>query len=705
MRILPAKRVARQGAPLPTAVKYIPFGGGMNMIDSQLTMPEGMLTECLNFEQIFGQQGYRRIGGYECFDGHVEPHEATYSIQEFDGGTAAISAGNIVTGPSASAEVLSVEITTGSWVGGDAAGRLILFNVTGTWADNDNIQVSAVTKAVASAATEAGSIAETSHATYLAAAIAGRRADISALSGSGDVRGIGVANSVVYAVRNVADGTSATLYKATVSGWSAVKTGLYPGGDFRMIQANFSGSTTSFYLFGCDGKNRSWKFDGTTFSFMAPIFGSQGTSTSSNTIGTGAKTFTIIEASRSWQANDDLLLWSTTNAANWMRGTVTSYTAGTNTLVMNITSTGGSGTITDWEIGKADFSDKPFDLRDHKDHLWLAYPLGQLQTSNLGDPMTYTSTATLFGIGDTITGMVSMKGGVLAVYCSNKVDLIEGSTKSTWARQTNSLSSGAIANTCQEIAQSVMGLDVRGLSSLQATLNFGSFEMSILSRYVQPYLQGLLGSVVGSRVVRTKNQYRLYFSTGIVLTVTVLTPNAQITPADVSITRSDYETTISCLGGGEIDGEEYLLFGTSDGYVMREDVGTSFNGAAIYSIMRTPFWSIKAPSNKKRFRKLTLEMDAPQETTINFKQIFDYSDGNYASSVNQSAVAEGGGGEWDNDNWDQFYWSLPVQTQAEANVDGVGRNMSLLMWHESAVDESFGVQGLLVHYSTLGLTR
>jgi hypothetical protein len=690
---------------MTTKVDYVPLGGGLNLIDSQLTMKPGMMTECLNYEQIFGSQGYWRIAGFERYDGRLEPHLATYYVQEFDTGTAAISVGDIVTGTSASAEVLLVELETGSWVGGDAAGRLILGNVTGAWANNDNIKVSAVTKALASAATHLGSIGETLNSTYRALAVEDRRTAIQKPAGEGAILGIGVANDVVYCVRNAVGSNTAVLYKATGSGWTMVKSGLYPGGDVRMIQANFSGSSTSLYLFGADGMNRSWKYDGTTFSFMAPIYGSQGTSTSSNTIGTGAKTFTIAESSRSWVANDTLILWSTANAGNRMTGTVTSYTSGTNTLVMNITATVGSGTITDWEIGKADFSDKPFELAAHRDHMFLCYPYGQLQTSNLGDPMTYTSTAALIGVGDDLDGLVSMKGGLLAIYCDERTYILEGSDKTTWQLTANSYSSGARFKTVQEIAQSVVALDDRGLTSLQATQNFGSFEMSIFSRMVKPYLDAILPYIIGSKVVRTKNQYRIYSSTGVVITVTVLTPNAVITPEDIAVTRCDYNTAISCSASGTIDDAEVLFFGTTDGYVMREDVGTSFDGVEIPSVTRLPFNSFKSPSNKKRFRKLVMELDAPSQTTLNFRQLFDYGDGKYAPSINQSSSVQGGGGQWDVDSWDTFLWSMPVQTQVEANVAGVGRNMALLIWHESALDEPFNIQGLLVHHSILGLAR
>lgn len=74
----------------------------------------------------------------------------------------------------------------------------------------------------------------------------------------------------------------------------------------------------------------------------------KGTSTSSNAVGTGAKTFTT-QSGKQWTAGQTLVI--TDDAApstNYMIGTVTSYSS--TSLVMDITTTGGSGTKTAWTI-------------------------------------------------------------------------------------------------------------------------------------------------------------------------------------------------------------------------------------------------------------------------------------------------------------------------------------------------------------------
>lgn len=71
------------------------------------------------------------------------------------------------------------------------------------------------------------------------------------------------------------------------------------------------------------------------------------TSTTSTTIGTGAKTFTT-QAGKQFTAGQWLLIVRQAVSTTWMLGQVTSY-SGTS-LVMSISSTNGSGTYTDWSI-------------------------------------------------------------------------------------------------------------------------------------------------------------------------------------------------------------------------------------------------------------------------------------------------------------------------------------------------------------------
>lgn len=90
----------------------------------------------------------------------------------------------------------------------------------------------------------------------------------------------------------------------------------------------------------------------TSITAVATDTATVGTSTTSFTIGTGSKAFTTqANLGKQFFADPTRRIRATSNAnsANFMEGTVTSYSS--TTLTLNIDLTGGSGTLTDWNIG------------------------------------------------------------------------------------------------------------------------------------------------------------------------------------------------------------------------------------------------------------------------------------------------------------------------------------------------------------------
>ena len=49
---------------MTTKVDYTQLSGGLDLVSDAMTVRHGRMAECLNFEQVFGKQGYRRIDGY-----------------------------------------------------------------------------------------------------------------------------------------------------------------------------------------------------------------------------------------------------------------------------------------------------------------------------------------------------------------------------------------------------------------------------------------------------------------------------------------------------------------------------------------------------------------------------------------------------------------------------------------------------------------
>ena len=73
------------------------------------------------------------------------------------------------------------------------------------------------------------------------------------------------------------------------------------------------------------------------------------TSTTSLTVGTGSKSLTV-QTGKQFASGQFCTIASVADPANYMWGQVTGYTSGTGALIVNVTTTGGSGTIASWDV-------------------------------------------------------------------------------------------------------------------------------------------------------------------------------------------------------------------------------------------------------------------------------------------------------------------------------------------------------------------
>lgn len=166
---------------------YFPFFGGLDLVSAALSVKDGTLAGCKNYE-VSTVSGYKRMLGYERFDGRTSPS---------------------------------------SLVESDYADRT-------TWI----------------------------------AAIETARTPITEVPGEGGILGVWHYNDTCYAFRNKVGGASAGMYKSTAAGWVEVTTGvtLNPDGRYEFVNYNFYASSGLACMYGCDGVNKAFEYDGTTFT-------------------------------------------------------------------------------------------------------------------------------------------------------------------------------------------------------------------------------------------------------------------------------------------------------------------------------------------------------------------------------------------------------------------------------------------------------
>lgn len=675
----------------------VSYPGGYDLTTPSLALQPGALRDVLNFE-CSQSGGYGRIKGYERIDGRAAPSAATYLIVQVSSFTNVPSVGQTITQATSGAtgNIIAVNNVAGAFY-------VAVTQVTGTFDTTHSITTPGpVTIGTAIPATVV--ISSQLNAQYLAAAADVYRALIGAVPGSGAILGVvgmifnGVDN--LYAFRANVGGTAVNLYKTTASGWTQVpffntvnfNTGsaqpndgdtitqggvtatikrvmwqsgtfagssavgtlvvtnptggnftagaatssgggafnltgaqipitLSVGGHFEFVKCNFSGQLVTRRIYGCDGVNKCFEFDGTT---LAPI------------------------------------------------------------------TTGLS-------------PDAPSHITFHKNFLFISQA-SSIFYCGVGTPFKWDATdgGGEIATGDIVTGMITLPGSqttaTLAVYLRSNTSFLYGTDPTTFNYVTFNTGLGALPYSIQNLFDTFV-FDDLGVVTLKTTLNWGNFLPSTLTKNILPFILQERTKLIASSINRAKSQYRVFFSDGYGLWVTMI--NQQYLGSSVVL----FPNPVFCCDEGETStGTEVAYFGSSDGlgYVYQLESGTSFDGANIDARAVLAWDAIKSPRMLKRFRAASVEIQGGAYAQISFGYQLGYDTPNIGQPTPINTATNLAAPFWDQQfTWDQSGFSWDGQTLAPTDVDltGTAENVQVVITSTTNYIDAYNLNSVVYHYS------
>lgn len=173
--------------------------------------------------------------------------------------------------------------------------------------------------------------------------------------------------------------------------------------------------------------------------------------------------------------------------------------------------------------------DRPRHVAYHHGHLALGYKEGRVDISVAGEPWNFSGVdgASSWGIGDSVTGMIPLSGTILGIFCDNSITGLSGTTVDNFATQVISPRMGALEYTVVDMGFPVYA-NSYGIYTLSQTQEYGDYLGTPLSQDISPWLRPRLtiddnkpAGVNLAYPVRSKNQYRLSFTDGYILTMTM----------------------------------------------------------------------------------------------------------------------------------------------------------------------------------------
>lgn len=674
--------------PIRTApVKYDVFRlqGGLDLITPTLSLPPGVARSALNFEAAT-TGGYSRIAGYERFDGRPGPNDATYTFVDLSS-VAGVAAGNTIQNQAGTITGVVIAIS---------GNTVVYTKAVGTFAAGTTIYVGATPIGTVSASSSFFA-ASLNRAIYLAAAADVYRADIGVVPGSGPIRGVAFLNGDVYAWRNNTGGTAMAIYKSTGSGWTAVALGFELAFNSGTGTAIAEGNTVTGASSGATGVvARVVVENGATWS------GASGRLILSSTTGT----FT----------NGEHLQVGGVKRADCV-GAATAIALAPNGRVETVTSNLG-GALGATRIYGADKVNRGFefdgtvyvpirtgmadDTPDHvavqKNYLFFAFG-PSVQNSSVGTPYVWSPVlgTNELVLPENVTCMQTLPGdattAAMAIYTTNNTLVLYGTSASTWNLVPYDKGTGAAPYTTQTITDAY-SLDDRGVMSLSTTRNYGNFDSATLTFAIRPFVQVRRGLATASGVNREKSQYRVFYSDGYGLYVTIA--NGKL----LGSMPVFFQNPVTCWCEGQTgSGAETSYFGSTNGYVYKMDTGPDFDSVGIAASFTLNFNPEGASRVLKRYRRASLEMSSTGYTTFDF----GYSLGYDTTDIDQPGTTAYtpllGSALWDSFVWDSFTWDTRALAPTEIQCDGSGENIAIGVSCNSRYNQPFTINSVTLHYS------
>ena len=240
-----------------------------------------------------------------------------------------------------------------------------------------------------------------------------------------------------------------------------------------------------------------------------------------------------------------------------------------------------------------------------------------------------------------------------------------------------------------------------GVRPISATDRIGDIELATLSKPIQAIFDDYTTnedlSTLKTVVIKRKSQFRMFFqdqeSLGLIGGVRRSGEAgrgfefSQIVGIEVNQVSSGY-----------IEKEEFIIHGDSSGFVSRQEVGTDFNGADIFSYFQTPFIYMEDPEVRKTIYNVNTYMRSEGVVSIAMGLEYDYGDTALTLASDYAITTQGAAAFYDKAKYDsaEIYDGNPSPIKS-TNVSGSGKSLSI-KYVTNGTDPSHTIQAFSVTY-------
>ncbi len=427
-----------------------------------------------------------------------------------------------------------------------------------------------------------------------------------------------------------ARGTS--IYSADPGGssWTSIDSSRTSAGKYKFERFNFDGTDKIVVV---DGANNPTVFNASlTATDITP------------STGTGEETFLTEAITTSSMTGSGTLKIADTSQFNSTGSVIIgteifTYTGKTATTFTGVTRAASGSTAVTHEVSTvvADLFPSAVTGAKHvaafKNHMFYAGMSTNKQEVVFSAPFQEGSFSVAIGAGsfkvdDEITGIKVFRND-LFIFCETRIFKMTGTSSFNFAVSDVTRDIGCVnGDTIQEFAGDLIFLGPDGLRTVAGTARIGDVELGTISSNVQSIFNENISSAseFDSIVIPDKTQYRIFFTKS-------GTVDNQTKGIICSLRGQKFEfAEIRGIKPASTDhfvddGDVIVLHGGySDGFIYRQEVGSTFNGVNIAGKYRSPDLTFNDPGIRKHMQRVVINYKPEAAIDADLFLRYDYED-------------------------------------------------------------------------------
>ena len=344
---------------------------------------------------------------------------------------------------------------------------------------------------------------------------------------------------------------------------------------------------------------------------------------------------------------------------------------------------------------------------DYANHMFLAGDPAHPSKLFFSAPLAETDFHTSAGAGVINVGfeIVAIKPfrDVLYIFGTNAIKALKGTAAANFVLSGVTHDLGCLAtDSVMEIGGDLLFLSQDGMRPISGTSKIGDVELETISKKIQSVFSDVVLAIdlngLSSVVIRNKSQFRIFFS-------------ASESQGIIGGIRQNQDglgfefgqllgLEATCAAGGYIGQYEFIIHGSSNGKVYRQEKGNSFDGEEIFSVYQTPYMYMENPEQRKIFHKVNTYLRSEGDNEIILSVVYDYEDINVMNPTNYTMTTKGAAAYFNEAAYDStaIYSGNPSPIQA-TNISGSGTSVSF-KYVTNSTDASHSIQGIVLTYGT-----